>query len=275
VSSEYSIADDAGDQGALPVEATSGDEGVRSDEPETVGGMTVDALMERITQDPRLYNTVKSHAQREADRKFSDAMTKLEAVTTEQGHIRTILASHDDVVNQYAPVWERWLDEQDPDTRARLKEQYEVRSTKQLAAAMAAEQARQNQPAQNQDAARWQQTLRSEWEADDGFGDELRTYAESKGLSYDRVYASMTDKGLWPKPRSGQSAANFAQSMVREAKKHADVLSADTKKRETAPVKAGAETRGGGTGTVRTWEQAQKLTSAKDMSDEEYFALIK
>ena len=263
MTSQY--AEDTAIGGALPEGASSEDEGVRSEEPETIGSLTFEALMDRLKADPKFYDTVKGHAQREANGLLRPVAEKLGSLETEQSATRQYLLEQDRVLQQYMPAWERYVEELDPSDRQALKQQTETRTQAQLVKALAAQQAQGGTaPPRGGDTRDvWQRQLREAYDAPRGAGDRIKTYAEGKGVSYDRLYDHMTTNSLWPSPEQGQPPASFMLDIIDEAKKVADTLASDMKKRDAPAVKAGADSRGGGVGKP-TWEQVHKLALAGD-----------
>ena len=247
MTSEYSITEDApgGDQVA---DSTPSE--VEAEQAEPTASEVLAELRRMQSQFDRRFRPLEQ-----------DIPAKLRKVEEEQGNVRNYVLEQDKVLQQYLPAWEKWVEDLDPDDRKALKLQTETRTQAQLVRALAAQQAQGGAaPTTDRAGAQWQEQLKAEFEADDGGGDEIKAYAEAKGISYDRLYDHMSTNKLWPAPRAGQSPSNFMLQMVREAKKVADTLAADAKKREAPAVKAGAESRGGGSGTGRV--STQDLSAA-------------
>lgn len=234
-------AEDTAMQGALPDEASSDAEGVRSDEVVVkVGDLTLDELLEQLTTAPKFYDTVKGHVQRET-RSVREAVQQLEAGTATKDDYTNVVTYLAGLETDRA----RWnyLAQQnlDPETEAKLKAEADKD------ARIARLEMERRQPAKTetkQEPDQWQTAMQAEFQ--EWGGPDIDEYAKTKGVSYERVFDTMTTQKLWPVRQQGQTPAGYVRAMVRAAQAQADKMAADLKKREAVPVRAGADSRGGG-----------------------------
>lgn len=260
-------AEDTTGQGALPDEASSDAEGVRSDEVAVkVGDLTLDELLEQLTTAPKFYDTVKGHVQRET-RSVREAVQQLST----GDHVSK--ADYEALVT-YVASWEddrarlRYLAKQnlDPETEAQLLKDAERESR---LARLEMERRRPAKAETKQEPDQWQNAMQAEFQ--EWGGPDIDEYAKGKGVSYERVFDAMTTQKLWPVRKQGQTPAGYVRDMVRAAQAQADKMAADLKKREAAPVRAGADSRGGGAnaapvtvGTLATMTNPTDIQKALD-----------
>lgn len=222
--------------------------------------------MEKLTTAPKFYDTIKGHVQRET-RTVREAVQQLEAG-------EPVSKKDYEALLTYLGTWEddrarlRYLAKQnlDPETEAQLLKDAERE------ARLARLELERNAPAQKQEPDRWSQTMQAEYQ--EWGGPDIDEYAKTKGVSYERVFDLMSTQKLWPQRQQGQTPGAYVRAMVKAAQAQVDKMAADVKKREATPVKAGAESRGGGGTTPQNWADAQKIKNMNDISDEAYFKLV-